>query len=279
MLPLVFAGVSTYSLMLPLMIGVPVIMLLVLLRREGVSAPFIAQALLLLAVCVIGGAKLFSLANRGWPGDWFQPRELVSGWRFSGAVIGMALSMPLAWRLYLREVSLARLADIGALVLVTGMCIGRVACILAGCCTGAEGEGLLHLSYPPGSAIWYHQLQAGLLPDSQSWSRPVLALPLLFWPASLFAAVVMFRVNSRPHYHGQVAILFLVLHELPKAGLELLRVPVIESQLLAAALAGACGLLLLLFIRLSSQRRARAAAVEGAWAGRGSGNPTIRLEN
>ena len=77
----------------------------------------------------------------------------------------------------------------------------------------------------------------------------MLALPILFFFASLAAAVFLLKFDRHRRYDGQVFLLFLLVHELPKSLLELLRVPLIPAQLMAAIAAGVLGLLGLLYLR------------------------------
>jgi prolipoprotein diacylglyceryltransferase len=249
MYPLIFGGYSTYAFAIAAIAPLPIIFLIRALWREGVQPGSALVALLLLLSSALVGGKLFSLASRGWPEQLSLSYELAGGMRFSGVVIGVLLMLPLVQRWYLRAISLARSADILAKTLVLTVCAARVACLLTGCCTGGTGETLLHLSYPPGSNIWYQHLQSGVIENSQLWSEPVLALPILFFLASLAAAVFLFKFDLHRRYDGQVFLLFLLVHELPKSLLELLREPLIPEQLMATVVAGVVGLLGLLYLR------------------------------
>jgi len=230
---------------------IPVTFVIVALRREGVALRSVLWALLSLLIMAPLGAKIFSLATRGWPELQWSSSELNGGLRFSGVIIGLVLVLPLVKRLFLPAVTLARTADVIAMAMVLAVCSGRVACLLTGCCTGAIGEGLLYLSYPPGSTVWYRHLHSGVIENSQQWSEPVLALPVLFFFASLLAAIFLLRFDRHRHYNGQIFLLFLLLHELPKSLLELLRVPLIPEQLTATLVAGTVGLLALVYFYFS----------------------------
>ncbi|MEH6591374.1 MAG: prolipoprotein diacylglyceryl transferase family protein [Halioglobus sp.] len=242
MYPLIFDGYSTYIFAVALIAIAAAVYVDIRLVREGVPFTGVIKAQLLLLLGAWLGAKLFSLGARGWPEQMFTVAEMTGGLRFSGVIIGLMLALPFAHRWFLSAVSLPRFADINILAVVMAVAVCRVACMLAGCCTGAIGHSPLHFSYPPASAIWYRHLQSGVIENSEQWSQPVLALPLLFMAASLAVAIYLFRFDHRRHYDGQIVLLFLFLHELPKAGLELLRVPLIPGQLLAAFVAGLVGL-------------------------------------
>jgi len=245
--PLLFGSYSSYLPVLLVMAVIPVTYIIVALRREGVAAGPVIWTLLSLVVVALLGAKVFSLATRGWPQQLWSLSELNGGLRFSGGIIGVVIVMPLLKRLFLPTVTLARTADVIAVAMVLVVCFGRVACLLTGCCTGAIGQGLLYFSYPPGSTVWYRHLHNGVIENSQQWSDPVLALPVLFFFASLLAAMFLLRFDRHRQYDGQLFLLFLLLHELPKSLLELLRVPLLPEQLTATLVAGTVGLLALVY--------------------------------
>jgi prolipoprotein diacylglyceryltransferase len=258
MYPLLFNSYSIYPFALMAIAPAPILFLLYLLRREGVSPASALKAMLLLLLVALVGGKLFSLMSRGWPDELSLAAELSGGMRFSGIVIGVILVLPLVRWCYFPRLNLARGGDIIAMTLVVAVSAGRLACVLQGCCIGARGESLLHLSYPAGSWIWYKQLHAGVIDASQQVSEPVLALHFLFLFASLLAAIVLLKFDGRRRYDGQILVLFLVLHELPKAGLELLRAPLVPEQLSVAAVAGVVGLLALIYFRFSPPEFERA---------------------
>lgn len=260
MYPLVFGSYNAYLLTLVAIAPIPVLMLINGLRREGVALRSVIASMLLLLAAAIVGAKLFSLASRGWPATGWSTAELGGGMRFSGVIIGVLLVLPLVRRWFLQDISLARAADVLAKTLVVAVCAGRTACIMAGCCTGAIGQGALYFAYPPGSKVWYQHLHDGVISNSQQWSEPVLALHGVFFLASLIAAVIVLRFDSKRRYDGQVFLLFLLVHELPKAALELLRVPLVPEQLATALIAGLLGLLGLIWFRRRSPPRSEMAS-------------------
>ena len=247
MYPLVFGGVSSYALLFPVMCAVPITFCIWRLTRvEGQSLRAVLFGFTAILFTGALGAKLFSLGVRNWQLAASWSGELESGWRWSGLIIGLAISVPLCKKYFMPDLSLRRLADTLGIALALGMSFGRVVCFIAGCCVGAPGNGFLYLSFAPGSTVWYHQLHSGVI-TSEHWSEPVLALQILFFIVSASVAVFLYRFDSRRRYDGQVLLLFLALHESSKAVLELLRDPLIPEQLIATIAAGLIGVLGLLY--------------------------------
>jgi len=226
------------------------------LRQDGVRTG--RTILLLLCICLLGlaGAKLFSLHVRGW--QLYSPlwAELRGGLRYPGALIAIVLLGPLLQRWLLPELPAARFLDVLAITVCFAFALVRISCFLNGCCTGVRCEGFWCLSYLPGSQPWYHQLQAGLLASSQQPSLPVLPLHLLFLVASLTVGLVLVWFDGRRSFDGQVALLYLVLHDGAKGLLESLRDPYVWELQAVSLGTSAAGLLALLVITL--RRRARA---------------------
>ena len=103
------------------------------------------------------------------------------------------------------------------------------------------------LSYAPGSQAWYVQLQQGLLQANHP-SHPVLPLHLLFLAASLLVGLFLLWFDGRRSFDGQIALLYLVLHDGAKALLESFREPYVAQLQLTSLVISAAGLVLLLLI-------------------------------
>ncbi|MAT93738.1 MAG: hypothetical protein CME59_14160 [Halioglobus sp.] len=227
------------------------------LRQDGIR---VARAVvLLLGICVLAllGAKLFSLGVRGW--ELREPlyQELRGGWRYPGALIAMVLGAPLLQRLILPELSIRRFLDVLAITVCFAFALVRISCFMNGCCTGVQCDGGYCLSYAVGSQVWYNHWQAHLLASPADRSLAVVPLHLLFMAASLAVGLFLMWFDQRRSFDGQIALLYLVLHDGAKGLLESLREPYV-AQLQATSLGiAAAGLLVLLWI--SHLRRRRAA--------------------
>ena len=226
------------------------------LRNDGVSA--LRTVLLLFAICAVAllGAKLFSLHVRGW--ELREPlyQELRGGWRYPGALLAMALLGPLLKRLILPDLPVGRFLDVLAITVCFCFALIRITCLMNGCCTGPQCDAFYCFSYDSGSQVWYQQLKAGQLPSPAHPSHPVLPLHLLFMAASLLVGLFLMWFDTRRSYDGQLALLYLFLHDGAKGLLESLREPYVAELQVTSLTTSAIGLVLLLLI---ARRRARAA--------------------
>jgi prolipoprotein diacylglyceryltransferase len=199
-----------------------------LLRDSGYS---IREWLLLqLSILVSGliGAKLFSLHIRGWHPFPVLQHEIVSGWRYPGAIIGVFLLMPLFKRLLAPRISLLRCADASAIATAFALGIFRVSCILNGCCTGELGAHYCW-TYAKGSAAWFSQRKEGLIAPFADHSLPVMPLHLYFMLASFAVGFVLLRLRRYQRFDGELLLWFLILHEGSKGALETFRFPYIAA--------------------------------------------------
>jgi len=218
------------------------------LRQEGIRATRTVVLLLLICVVAFAGAKLFSLYVRGW--QLYSPlsSELRSGLRYPGALLAMLLLGPLLKRWILPELPLARFFDVLAITVCFAFALVRISCLMNGCCTGVRCEGFLCLSYAPGSQVWYIHLQHGLLESASHRSLPVLPLHLLFMAASFAVGLFLLWFDGRRSFNGQVALLYLVLHDGAKGLLESFREPYVAQLQITSLLLSAAGLFALIVI-------------------------------
>lgn len=224
------------------------------LRQDGIRTGRAVLLLSFIAVAALLGAKLFSLYVRGW--EPFQPlsAELRGGWRYPGALIAMILLGPLLKRWFLPELPLARFLDVLAITVCFAFALVRFSCFMNGCCTGLRCTAFYCLSYAPGSKVWYTQLQQGLLASPALPSLPVLPLEFLFMAASFSVGLFLMWYDGRRRFNGQIALLFLVLHDGAKGLLETFREPYVAQLQITSLLTSAAGLVVLLSIMRWRQR-------------------------
>tara|TARA_R110002124_G_scaffold91500_2_gene232856 strand:- start:5338 stop:6135 length:798 start_codon:yes stop_codon:yes gene_type:complete len=218
------------------------------LRQDGVRVARTVVLLLLLGVVGFLGAKVFSLYVRGW--ELYQPlsQELRGGLRYPGALLAMALLGPLLKRWLLPDLPLGRFLDVLAITVCFAFALVRFSCWMNGCCTGAPCSGIFCLSYAPGSQVWYAHWQHGLLESPVDGSLPALPLHFLFMAASFSVGVFLMWFDGRRSFDGQLALLYLVLHDGAKGLLESFRDPYVAELQVTSLLTSAAGLIVLLAI-------------------------------
>jgi prolipoprotein diacylglyceryltransferase len=217
------------------------------LRLDGVRVWRAIGLLLSVAIIALLGAKLFSLWTRGWDLRTLSD-ELRGGLRYPGALLAMVLIGPLLKRLILPTLPLGRFLDVLAITVCFSFALVRISCFLNGCCTGGQCDAAYCLSYPSGSMAWYTQLKAGLISHAGHASHPVLPLHLLFMGASLGVGLFLMWFDTRRSFDGQIALLYLVLHEGAKGLLESLREPYVAQLQLTSLSMSAVGLIALIII-------------------------------
>jgi len=155
---------------------------------------------------------------------FFSPREFITepGVRLplglvTGAVVGLVccLALRVSWR------AMGDALCLGATVM---MPVGRIGCLVAGCCTGRACPswlGPLCFRYPAGTEAYDAQVRAGLLPVTSALSLPAHPLPVYFMLASLALLPILLRL--RRARAGSILLLFCIVNPLTKLCLEPLR--------------------------------------------------------
>jgi phosphatidylglycerol:prolipoprotein diacylglycerol transferase len=115
-------------------------------------------------------------------------------------------------------------ADLAGIAVPLGLAFGRMGCLLAGCCFGAECNLPWALSFPPKSPASEEQFKTHVLDSASAWSHPVHPTQIYESAASLaIAAVCLLLVQPRKRYDGQVFAAFLALYAVARFLLEILR--------------------------------------------------------
>jgi phosphatidylglycerol:prolipoprotein diacylglycerol transferase len=225
-------------------------------RRRAVAliASFAAAALL--------GAKLYGLIEQ----DAFRFlswSNLFDGFRYPGALIGLLLALPLLRRTLVPSVPLGALGDWLAPATAFAEVMGRIGCFLAGCCFGVVSNLPWAVHFPAGSPAALFHIGQGWTAETAPASLPVHPLQLYFALLGLALGTFCLWLRPRTRSHGDVLLAFIVLHEVGKFLLELLRAPLDPEAgfyLRCASLTLASGAFAVLSARALRHRAASAAA-------------------
>ena len=115
-------------------------------------------------------------------------------------------------------------ADMAGFAIPVGLAFGRMGCLLAGCCFGAETSLPWGLSFPPRSPASEEQAKTHVLESMKQWSHPVHPTQVYESAASLaIGAFLLFWLLPRKRYDGQVFAGFLVLYAVARFVIEILR--------------------------------------------------------
>jgi phosphatidylglycerol:prolipoprotein diacylglycerol transferase len=168
----------------------------------------------------------------------------AGGLTYYGGFLGATVA---AWFLLKRDrFSFWKAADMAGFAIPLGLAFGRMGCLLAGCCFGAECTLPWALSFPPRSPASEAQFKAHELASSRMWSHLVHPTQIYESAASLLIAFVCLAyVHPRKRYDGQVFVAFLALYAIARFLLEILRrddrggaAGLSTSQLIGVALVG-----------------------------------------
>jgi phosphatidylglycerol:prolipoprotein diacylglycerol transferase len=146
----------------------------------------------------------------------------AGGLAYYGGLIGASAG---AWFLLKRDrFPFWKAADLAGVAVPLGLAFGRMGCLLAGCCFGAECDLPWALSFPPKSPASQEQWKTHLLDHASMWSHPVHPTQIYESAASLaIAAACLFLVQPRKRYDGQVFAAFLALYAGARFVIEILR--------------------------------------------------------
>ena len=137
---------------------------------------------------------------------------------FLGATAGAV------WLLRRDKFPFWKAADMAGFAVPLGLAFGRMGCLLAGCCFGAQSNLPWALSFPPRSPASEEQAKNHVLESVRMWSNPVHPTQIYESAASLgIAAVLLFWLLPRKRYDGQVFAGFLVLYAVARFVIEILR--------------------------------------------------------
>jgi phosphatidylglycerol:prolipoprotein diacylglycerol transferase len=146
----------------------------------------------------------------------------AGGLTYYGGFLGASIA---AWGLLRRDgFPFWKAADMAGFTVPLGLAFGRMGCLLAGCCFGAESSLPWAMRFPPRSPASEAEWKAHTLGSMDEWSHAVHPTQVYESAASLaIAAFCLFWVHPRKRYDGQVFAVFLALYAGARFLLEMLR--------------------------------------------------------
>ncbi len=187
---------------------------------------------------------------------WHLAAAAEGGFRLPGAVAGLLIGFVSGRGLFVRDVSLGVLADLGVVAAEFAFAVVRLGCLADGCCFGVVTDLPWAVRFPPGSQAATVHAALGLTRDVTAASLPVHPLQIYF--LLLHVGIAGFLVWLRRHkrYDGQLLLLGVLLGQMGKAGLESFRqpipgVPTAHLRVASLALAAAAVAALIVIPRLA----------------------------
>ena len=193
-------------------------------RRENISGEKIADLVFWIMLAGMVGARTVYVTTY-WDEFAHQPFSEIfmiqhGGLVYYGSLIGAAL----AFMIYVRWKKLSgwKIADILAPSIALGNAIGRIGCLLNGCCYGRVCHLPWAIRFPNQSAAWQQHFQAGLV-GSGDPSLPV-------HPTEIYDALLNFALYlslawlfRRKKFDGQVFATYLIGYAVFRSLVELFR--------------------------------------------------------
>lgn len=213
--PRLFGFLPTYGVMLALAVLTAWFLWISLLRREGLPLRQSTDAGFWTLIAGLLGAK-FTLYLVEWRLFLDEPRRFLETIRSAGVVwggvlIGLIVLVILARKLHLPVV---RLLDSLAVPVPLAQAIGRLGCLLAGCCWGTECTRPYAITFGP-AATENTGVPAGI---------PLHPVQLYEAAANLFVAGLVFLVYRRPvRRPGQAILTYLSLYAAVRLVVEFFR--------------------------------------------------------
>jgi phosphatidylglycerol---prolipoprotein diacylglyceryl transferase len=153
---------------------------------------------------------------------WAWAQIWGGGLTFYGGFFAAALA---AWWLFRRDrFPFWKGLDMGGMMVPIGLGLGRLGCVLVGCCFGKACDRSWALAFPSHSPASEWQFRQHLLESPYEVSLPVHPTQLYESFAALaIAAVCILFVQGRKRYDGQVFVVFVVLYALGRFVIEFWR--------------------------------------------------------
>ena len=172
-----------------------VVLFLVLARRDGLPAWTGVDIILWMLPSALVGAKLlFILTN--WAQFIRHPSPVASGWSFQGALFGALIVALILFRK--RRLDPWRWLDTAAPALALIVAVGRVGCLMAGCCWGAPTE----LPW----AIVFTESKAAPL------NIPLHPTQAYYLAANLIIVVTLLIRRKSAAFRGELILLFVLMY-------------------------------------------------------------------
>jgi phosphatidylglycerol:prolipoprotein diacylglycerol transferase len=200
---------------------------LLLVARAGLDTRVAFWA----GLCGIAGAlvlgRLWIVLFDEHAGGWASALDLLEGEK---SVIGEALGAGLASALWLRLARQPVLPYLDAAIPagLAGYALGRMGCLLAGCCFGTPTDLPWGIHYPPGSNPYLAQLATGLIPPSAAHSHAVHPIPVYH---TLLGIALCWATFKAPRAPGRALAIGLAGYGLGRFLLEFIRGDALPTDL------------------------------------------------
>jgi len=183
-------------------------------RRMGIEpAAFFDMAVLALLCGIIGGRAWYVLHNweAAFKGEPWTDILLINkgGLAFFGGLVGGLVAI--VWKMDRAKMPPLETLDVTASVLPLAHTLGRIGCLLAGCCYGRQTTSWVGICFPDGSEPFQRQSVHGLLGADATVSLPVHPTQLYDAGANLALFGLLTWLLWKRRRPGDIAWTYLIL--------------------------------------------------------------------
>ena len=126
----------------------------------------------------------------------------------------------------LNKMPILRTFDLMAPALMLGIAIGRIGCLLNGCCFGAVTESSWGIVFPPDSPAHFHQVAKGMVAESSLLVLPVYPTQIISSGLALLLCVTLLILRKSRLFRerdGLVFATFMILYSMGRFMIEFVR--------------------------------------------------------
>jgi phosphatidylglycerol:prolipoprotein diacylglycerol transferase len=194
-----------------------------LCRQEGLDGDRIVDMGLWMFLAGILGARLLYMVRN--PHQFSGVLAILKIWEGGIVFYGGVLAATLVFIFYTRRFRLPvwQVLDVLAPAIGLGVAIGRIGCLLNGCCWGKPSDLPWAITFPAKSIPWTDQVNQGLISETAARSLPVhpTQIYLALAGLALMAATLLYYRHRR--HHGDVMALLMLGYAVTRFGIEFLR--------------------------------------------------------
>lgn len=167
----------------------------------------------------LAGARVFHVLGH-WSGyDPFGPAgtqgliKMFAIWEGGLVFFGAFLGGPLAAIIYCRmhRLPVIPFLDMAAPSLIAGQALGRLGCLMRGCCFGRETAASPALCFPPESEVYSDQLSRHLIEHGTPHSLPVIPTQIYASIGAALIAAFLYAYWPRRRFDGQIFGMLLIM--------------------------------------------------------------------
>lgn len=160
----------------------------------------------------LGGARLFHVLSNWSSYDPFGPAgaegliRMLAVWEGGLVFFGAFLGGPLAAIIYCRwhRLPVVAFLDMAAASLIAGQALGRLGCLMRGCCFGHTTESVPALRFPAGAEVYNDQLAHSLLAHGAGHALPVIPIQIYASIGAGLIAAFLYAYWPRRRFDGEV---------------------------------------------------------------------------